>query len=163
MIKLTDCFFEEVYGLARLQEENNRSFLGKIIKYITSFDDSKTYSFSQIMRIFVSVYKTSKKQENWNSLSQDYFEGKSLDEFIEKVCVNNNNMKKSSRPIERSKIGLSERQSERLLYFVIVYSLVIEWERLKKRISYTGGHFSTMNDLKQVIKYWRRKITDDPR
>ncbi|MGN0729417.1 hypothetical protein [Treponema sp.] len=64
------------------------------------------------------AYKTSKKQENWNSLSQDYFEGKSLDEF-------NNNMKKSSRPIERSKIGLSERQSERLLYFVIVYSLVI--------------------------------------
>lgn len=56
-------FFEEVYGLARLQEENNRSFLGKIIKYITSFDDSKTYSFSQIMRICVSVYKTNKNKK----------------------------------------------------------------------------------------------------
>lgn len=95
MIKLTDCFFEEVYNLARLKEENNRSFLGKIIKYITSFDYSKAYTFSQIMRICVSEYKTSKKQENWNCLSQDYFEGKSLDELIGKVCINNNNLKKS--------------------------------------------------------------------
>lgn len=63
MMKLTDCFFEEVYNLARLKEENNRSFLGKIIKYITSFDYSKAYTFSQIMRICVSEYKTSKKMK----------------------------------------------------------------------------------------------------
>lgn len=155
--------FESVYFLSHIKEENLRTFLGKAIKYITRFDDTKTYSFEQIFQICNRIYETSKKSENWQTLSQNYFEGKNLDEFISEVCINTNKMKKSERPQERSLVGISDKQAERTLYFLIVYSLIIEKERLNGRLDYQGGHFSSISELDVVIQHWKEKINKNPR
>lgn len=122
--------FESVYFLSHIKEENLRTFLGKAIKYITRFDDTKTYSFEQIFQICNRIYETSKKSE---------------------------------RPQERSLVGISDKQAERTLYFLIVCSLIIEKERLNGRLDYQGGHFSSISELDVVIQHWKEKINKNPR
>lgn len=127
-------FFEDVYKLSRIKEENTMNYFTIVLSFIRQ-NHNVSYDFDKICEINNRIIDKNNKSPTLGKYQFDYFEGDTLEHFMSMSAESSLKAIQTERPEGRT-LGISVDEQHLLINFLEVYSLLLQEKRKR------GGWFS---------------------
>lgn len=163
MILLSEKFFNEVYNLSRLKEENTMNYFTIVLSFIRR-NHNVTYDFDKIYEINAKVIDKNNSSPILKKYQFDYFEEDTLEHFMSTTQDSSIKSIQDERPEGRN-LGISVQEQHLLIDFLDVYIILLHEIRKtgkdEKAVDFKCIEMSE-EDIKKQKEELKDRINENP-